>query len=274
MKTFFISTIVLSFFFMESSQAQYWFPTGARSSAMGNTTSTAIDAWSVNNNPAGMASIKQLQAGLFFNNYYYLKELSNQACGLTVPTRYGVLGINFNKSGNASFRALKAGIAYAHMFGLHLSAGIRLDILNAKLSDGYGSNSMGTFDAGIQLKLSEKLKLGAHIFNPVRAHLSAYNDERVPVFFNTGLSYSYSNKLLATVEVSKSTETPMELLTGLEYRAMDQVLIRAGVDTAPLRYSFGAGYIFRKFSFDISSTYHEILGFSPQASLEYGFSSR
>jgi hypothetical protein len=270
MKTIFISTIVLTFILLEPAKAQYWLPSGARSSSMGRTSVAASNTWSVNNNQAGMASIKQSQAGLFFDNHYYLKELSYQACGLTLPTRYGVFGSSISNSGSSAFQTLKTGIAYARLFGFHFSAGIQLDLLYSHLSEGYGSHTTGTFEAGIQLNMTDKLKFGAHIFNPVRAHLSAFSNERIPVIFNTGLSYAYSGSLQAEAEVMKSTETPMELLTGLEYKFIGKGFIRLGMATSPLRYSFGAGFIFKQFSFDIASTYHEVLGFSPQVSIQYG----
>jgi hypothetical protein len=269
MKTVIISTIVLSSLFLQHTHAQYWVPTGSRSSSMANTSVAASDPWSVHNNPAGMAFLKQPSAGIYFENHYSLKELCYQAAALTFPTRYGVFGSSFFYSGNSFFNTLKGGIAYAMAFGHRFSAGIQLDILHTGLSGNYGSRTSGTFEAGLQVHLTDKLILGAHIFNASHAPLSNYQNERIPTVMNVGLSYSYSGILSITSEVLKYSETPAELLTGLEYKFFGKGFARLGLATSPFRYTFGTGFVFKQLTIDFSASYHEILGFSPQTSLQY-----
>lgn len=271
MQTHFIGTFVLSFLFFNFTDAQYWTACGGRASSMGNASVALSDPWSVNNNPAGMAFVKRASAGLYTENHYFLKELSNQAAAFTQPTRSGVFGSCVNYSGTSVFNTMSAGLAYARLFGNQLAAGIKLDILRTSLSEGYGTRTCGTFEAGMQLLLTNKLFLGVHIFNPLHTRLSKNGDEKIPSIMRTGLSYSYSGALSITTEIKKNSENPMEFLTGLEYKFSGKGFIRLGFSTAPLIYSFGVGYVIRQLSIDISSTYHEILGFSPQASLQYTF---
>jgi hypothetical protein len=271
MKTYFISALALCCLFFKSTVAQYWIPSGGRASSMGNASVAFSDPWSVHNNQAGMGYLKNSSAGLYFENHYYLKDLSYQMLAITLPTRYGVFGSCVNYSGNTVFNTMKTGLAYARLFGYHFAAGIQLDLLRTQFSETYGSRISGTFEAGVLLQVTDKLNLGVHVFNPLHVRICAFNNERVPTVMSAGLAYSYSGLLLISTEVMKNSETPMEFLGGLEYKFFGKGFARLGLATAPLRYSFGAGFITGPFAFDISSSYHETLGFSPQASLQYGF---
>ena len=238
---------------------------------MSNTSVALSDPWSVNNNQAGMAFQRQSSSGLYFENHYLLKELCYQALALTFPTYSGVFGSSISYSGNSVFNTMKTGLAFARKFGHHFSAGIQLDLLHTHISEGYGSRTSGTFEAGLQLHLSDKLTFGTHVFNPIHARLSAYDDERIPTIMNAGFSYSYSGSLLITSELMKDSGTPLEFLSGIEYKFFGKGFARLGFAASPFRYSFGAGFVLNRLTLDVSSTYHEILGFSPQTSLQYTF---
>jgi hypothetical protein len=271
MKTHFIGTLVLSFLFFNFTDAQYWTACGGRASSMGKASVALSDTWSVNNNPAGMAFAKKASAGLYVENHYFLKDLSNQVAAFTQPTRSGVFGSSIQYSGNSIFNTMNAGLAYARLFGNQVATGIKLDILRTSLSEGYGTSTCGTFEVGMQLLLANKLFLGVHIFNPLYTRLSKNENEKIPAIMRTGLTYSYSGALSISTELKKNSENPLEFLTGLEYKFSGKGFIRMGFSTAPFTYSFGVGYVIRQLSIDISSCYHEILGISPQASLQYTF---
>ncbi|NVO19978.1 MAG: hypothetical protein HXX13_09775 [Bacteroidetes bacterium] len=270
MKTAIFGTIVL-ISLITKTQAQYWIPCGGRASAMSNAAVAIADAFSVNNNQAGMVMIKQPTAALFFENPYFLKELSTQSFGINLPTAFGVFGSVVNYCGNSNYNTIKAGLAYARMFGNSFSAGLQLDLLNTHLAESYGSKISGTIEAGIQIKVNNKLSFGAHVFNPVQVHLAKYMNERIPTIMRVGWVYIYSQALLLAMEVKKNTGLPPEFLSGIEYKFFGKGFARLGVATSPFRYSFGTGFLFHHFSLDISSSYHESLGFSPQASIAYAF---
>jgi hypothetical protein len=63
----------------------------------------------------------------------------------------------------------------------------------------------------------------------------------------------------------------MEFRTGAEYKLNKLAYARIGVSTNPARYTFGFGFEMKKLAFDLSSTYHTELGYSPQVSLQFAF---
>jgi len=248
-----------------------WIPAGGRSAAMGLSSVTSSDFWSVHNNQAGLAFYDKTAAGIYYENRYLIKELGYQTGAVTLKTKYGMLGATVGYSGDANFNTTKAGITYARKFGNRVAAGIQLDYIGTSLAENYGSHSNVTFEAGIMVRLTEQLTFGAHTFNPMHVQLSGYDNERIPAIMNAGLGFSFSDKLVLSAEAYKNSENPIEFRSGAEYKLNQIAYARIGLSTSPFRYTFGFGIEMKKFTFDLSSSVHAQLGYSPQVSLQYIF---
>jgi hypothetical protein len=248
-----------------------WIAQGGRSAAMGLSSAAVSDFWSVNNNQAGMAFYDKTAAGVYFENRFLIKELGTQTGAFTLKTKFGVLGATVGYSGDASYSTTKAGLAYARKFGNRFSAGLQLDYIATALGEEYGKRSNITFDAGIMVKITDQFTFGAHTFNPMHVQLSEYSDERIPTTVNAGFSFTFSDKLLLTAEACKNSEFPMELRSGLEYKIGNVAYARVGLSTNPARYTFGFGIDMKNLTFDLSSSVHSQLGYSPQVSMQYAF---
>jgi len=245
-------------------------PFGSRSGAMGHASVTFTDFWSVQNNQAGMAYYDKIAAGIYYENRFITKELGLKCFSLVVPVnKAGVFGVNVSSLGYRLYNESKIGLAYGMAFGKKISAGLQLDYIYTHIGENYGNKGAVTFEAGIRAVLIKNLVIGAHIFNPIQVRLASYNDERLPLIFKIGLSYTFSDKAVLAVEVEKDNNFKPVFKTGLEYHIAKPVFVRIGVATAPFVYSFGAGFEFYHFKLDISASRHPVLGFTPQASLIY-----
>jgi hypothetical protein len=263
--------ILMLIFSLPVTAGDHWRPAGSRAAALGSASVSLADYWSVNNNQAGMAFYNKPSAGFYYENGFLIKELGYQSVALTVPTRYGVFGSSVSYSGDANYNEAIAGLAYAKSFGNRFSAGIRLDYLHTGLTAEYGASNIVTFEAGILAKLTNDLTFGAHVFNPLNAKLTGFYDEKIPAVMRAGVSYSFSDALLFTTEVFKNSQKPVQFLAGTEYRFFRKGYARIGIATNPFKYTFGFGLEIKNFTFDISSSVHEVLGYSPQVSLQYAF---
>lgn len=248
-----------------------WVSSGGRSASMGLTSAAVSDFWSISNNQAGMAFYDKTAAGIYFENRFLVNEMATQTGAFTFKTQYGMLGAAVSYSGDANYNTTKAGLAYAIKLGNRFAAGIQLDYIGTALGEEYGKQSNFTFDAGLLVKLTEELTFGVHTFNPVHVKVAEYNNERIPVTLNAGFGYTFSDKLLLTAEAFKNSEFPMEFRTGAEYKFGKIAFARIGVSTNPARYTFGFGLEMKKLTFDLSSSIHTELGYSPQVSLQYAF---
>ncbi len=248
-------------------------PAGARSLAMGGTSVTLSDNYSLFNNQAGMAFLKNPSVSIASQRGFFMSEFNTASGGVVLPAKSGVFGVGVSYFGFNVYNEKNAGLSYARLFTDNIAFGVQLDYHSTSIIE-YGTQSAVTFEAGLMAKIFRQLNFGAHIYNPVRAHLGFYGDERLPTIFNAGLGYTVSEKVLLTVETEKNMDYAARFKAGLEYKPDEKVFIRGGFMTNPFQSSFGAGFRFNNLNIDLASSYHQVLGFSPNLSLSYEFNKK
>jgi len=241
-------------------------PIGGRAAAMGGSSVASQGLWAMQNNPAGMANLNKISLGLFYENRWMLPETAYKCGAFAVPTKFGCLGLSFNQFGSSKYNENKFGLAYAKDFGRYLQIGLQLDYLLLKIGNDYGSFSAVTFELGIQSHVTDKLTLGTYIFNPVNFSFEqTLNHERIPIVFRFGLAYKFTKDFIGQAEIEKNTDREgVNLRGGLEYEAVKNLYIRAGVQTNPGILSFGLGYGIRFAQVNVAAQLHNELGASVQ----------
>jgi len=244
----------------------------ARSLALGGSTLTLSDPYSILNNQAAMAFQKNLSFSLFAEQRYLESELGYYAGGLTLPVKNGAFGLAINYDGFDLFNEKKIGISYARLFSKNVSGGIQFDYLSTSISE-YGTSSTFTAELGLLAKVTDQFSIAAHVFNPF-AVSSGFVDDKVPTTFQLGLSYEPSKKVFLSAEAAKDIDNPAQLRVGVEYRVVDALYLRGGIGTNPSRYSFGAGINMKNLKIDLAAAYHQVLGVTPAISLSYVFEKK
>ncbi len=248
---------------------------GARATGMANASVTLYDFWAISHNQAGIARIDHITASIFTENRFLLSDLSLAAAGVILPTTYGTFGASLQFFGSSLYSEGKAGLAYARRFGERLSAGVQLNYMFTNIGDGYGSTGTATAELGIICEILPRLYLGVHVFNPTKASLktTGYLDikEYISTTIRTGAAYHFSEKVLLNLEVEKDIRHKPMAKMGIEYMITEGMFVRAGVSTNPMLNAFGFGIHKGRLQFDISASYHYLLGYSPQAGIIYAF---
>lgn len=247
---------------------------GGRAAALGYTSVTQSDEWSVFNNQAGLAWCKRFSAGIYFENRYLLKDLSQKALAITLPAGRGAFGVSFRHFGFALYSEMNTSIAYGMRLTKNFSAGVQIDYLRLHVADGFKDNSAFSCEIGLQFRASEHLWLGFHVANLVPVKLSSLTHERIPTLMRFGFSWRITEGLHSDVEVEKDLVHKPVLKAGIEYRPAKSLFIRIGVLSNPATFTFGFGLEFGNLQFDLASSYHLVLGYSPQASLIYYFGKK
>jgi hypothetical protein len=260
--------LIASFFFAFSIARAQDTP-GASVAGVGGTGSVSQDVWSAFYNQAGLAKVKSIQAGAFFQSRFAMKELSYKGVAVALPTKGGTLAINYKSFGYSAFTSDKTGLAFAMPFGEKLSAGVQLDYYSVRIAEGYGNRRTVGVSGGFQFKLTQRFLLAGAIENPNRSKLSNFNDERLPSIIRFGGAYTFSEKLKLVGEVRKPSNTNPQTSGGIEYKTSDSFVLRAGFNTFPATSSFGFGYNSKSFITDVAVAYNSWLGFSPQIALTY-----
>jgi hypothetical protein len=248
------------------------YPVGSRSAGVANASVTYSDVWSSFHNQAGLAALKHPSAGVFFENKFLVSELSLKSFAVAVPTpKVGTFSLSATMFGGDLYNEKKIGVGYGKKLGEKFSAGVQLDYLSTYVAEDYGTRNSFAVEIGFIAEPIRNLKLGAHVFNPNKAKVAEYADERVPVIMRFGASYKFSEKILLSAEEEKDIDQQAVFKTGLEYHIVDVLYVRAGISSNPSLTSFGFGLKIKKLVMDVASSWHQELGFSPQLSLGYNF---
>lgn len=245
------------------------FEGGAQALGMSNAALAMQGTWSLFQNQAGLVTVEGLSAGAFYQSRFAMRELSTTGFGAAHPLGNGVAGISYVQYGFSAYREQRVGLAYAQKLGQDFDAGVQIDYIGVFLGGGYGSTAAFTFQGGFRYAASSKVVIAGHAYNPIRARLSQFNDERLPAVIRLGGQYRVSDRVSLNGEARKHLEYPVSMAVGLEYELVDFVYVRGGIAGGPSRYSFGAGYRNGSFQFDIAASHNEFLGFTPQISLTW-----
>ena len=245
---------------------------GSRSAAMGDASVTNTDIWAVHHNQAAMAFIEESGVGVGYQNRFLVKELAVKGLVGAFKTKFGTFGVNVSQFGYSQYNENKFGLGYAMKLSPNLSAGIQFNYQYFSFSEStYGSAGVLTTEFGVLGKLTDELTIGAHIYNLNYAKIADYDDEHLPMIFRLGAGYEFSEKFVTNLEVEKGLETDANVKIGAEYKIVEQIAIRGGINTYPFSNSFGFGFNHKGLQLDIAAAYQSTLGYSPQASLQFNF---
>jgi hypothetical protein len=245
------------------------YPIGARSAGMGNASVSLSDAWSAHHNQAGLGFVRDISGGVYYENRFMLKELSTKGGVVALPVKAGTFGLCISNFGYSLYSENKYSLSFAKAFGDKLSAGVAMDYLATKIAEGYGQQGALAAEFGIQAKPLKGLTIGAHVYNPTRAKLADYNDERLPTVIRLGGDYNFSEKVTIAVETEKDIAKKAIFKAGIEYKPVKEFYLRAGLGTNPTLTCFGFGINLKALKIDVAANYHQALGFSPQLGLTY-----
>lgn len=261
--------LLLGFLYSFCVLSQGWVPVGARSNSLVNASVAISDVWAFHHNPGALAELKQTSVGVSYENRFLLKELQSQGIAYAQPLKYGVLSVGAQFYGFKQYRTQRIGAGYSLKLAEKLFAGVQMNYQGLQLNENYGNRHGVTAEAGVLALFTDNLRMGFSITNIGRMRVNEYQDERLSTNFRLGVGYSISNKVLFLLEGSKTVIDKARVKAAVEYQAVKNFYVRAGVAGAPIECSIGFGYKWKTISIDAGSSYHQILGWSPNFSLTY-----
>ncbi len=251
------------------------FKAGGRSAAMGNASLTSRDVWALFHNPAGIAFLKNAEAGISYEKRFSMKELSTNALAVGVPIgKSGTIGFNATYFGFKNYNENQLGLTYAMRFSNKISGAVKINYQSFNIGDEYGSHQMLTAELGFQAMVIHNLWLGAHLYNPTQGKLADDPNEQLPSVLSLGAGYLFSEKFNMEISAEKNSDEPTMIHTGIEYHPIKQFWLRAGMASQPFKSSFGFGLELDNFLFDFAAGFHPDLGFTPTLSLTYHFNKK
>jgi hypothetical protein len=260
---FFLSIIIANLSF-----SQYQVEAGARQGALGGSGLILKDIWSAYHNQAALADISALTIGIFYSSIFNEPDLREIGLATLIPIeKFGNAGINYTYAGNEFSNFGKFGLNYSKRLGKNITAGIQIDYFN-HLQANYGNTYAVAGEIGLVSEPIENLFIAAHVFNPWRSKFKG-TDEYLSSIIRLGAGYYFTDKVVLMVETEKDLNEKALVRVACEYELIDNLLLRGGVTSNPVKYSFGLGYIYKGIMMDAAYINHQILGYYMQFGLGY-----
>jgi hypothetical protein len=231
------------------------------------------DIFSFSANPASLAQLKSVAAGVYGERRFLLKELNNYTAVIGMPTAYGNFGIQINYSGFSDFNEMQPGLAFGKKLGKKVDVGVQFNYYSISIA-GYGNASSISFETGTILHLSERVHAGIHVNNPVGGKFGKEKQEQLSSVYSFGLGYDASEKFFVSAEIEKEEDQPVNVNAGIQYKFLPQLLARAGLSSATSSAWMGFGFMFKSFRLDLTAAYHPQLGITPGILLLFKFKPR
>jgi hypothetical protein len=245
---------------------------GARSAAIGTTSTTLTDYYSLFNNPAGLSGTEAPGVFASYENRYRIEELQVMGAGATVPLGSFKAGMGFYRFGGKLYTEQLISLKGAHKIGF-MSLGLGVNYVQYNITS-IGTRSVLVADLGGIAAINKQWHVGAHIYNVTQSKLVQGTGERVPTVMKLGVSYRPINAFMVNIETSKDINYKPIVRAGMEYFIIPQLALRTGFSTKPFISCFGLGFKPGSFQIDYSYRNDAGLGELHQMSVLYAFAGK
>jgi hypothetical protein len=250
---------------------------GAAGAGAGDASVAYTNINSIIGNQAGLAFMDKWGATAFYESRFGLPELSSIGAAAAIPlAKTGVFGLVVNSFGSANaYAEQKIGLSYARKLSAGLSIGGQIDYVALTIPQ-YGNKGAVTFELGLLAQVMPKLKVGAHVYSPIRQRIN--ETEYIPAVFSAGATYEPNKKSIISAEYEQDMRNLPVIKAGIDYRIANALSLRLGVGSygvnntvgvGAVRVSGGIGIHIQKIIIDIAAQYHNQLGYSPSLGLRW-----
>ena len=223
-------------------------PHGPVSNGLGGIVSPLKNGWSTFNNPAGLATLEQIQAVFGYQTIFDFTPFNTVAAAISAPTEIGTLSFGAHRFGDELFSSQMVGLAFAHKLGI-MSLAVKTNALQYEI-DGFGKRSVLIAEIGSIADLTPELSFGMHIYNFTQAVIAVESQEKIPTIIRISADYHPTKELSLFIEGEKDVDLDPDLKLGLAYRLIEELILRTGFSSINNRHSFGAGFKLKRFVID------------------------
>lgn len=251
------------------SQSAYDLFGNARSSALGYASTALTTVSGVHANPAAPGRRSHRTVSFFVRESFGLSALRYGSVSGIWPSAWGSISGGASTFGGDVYREIHYSLGYARGLSFGTSRRIHVGLTGRYYHtqiEGYGGSGAVGLHLGLLLPLLSSLHLGAHVTNVNGPAL--VEGEALPQTLSVGLQYRVSDRLLVVTDVFKDLSFPAAVRGGLEVRPLSLLALRAGVTTAPTRFTGGVGLHLDWIQAHVAAEQHADLGWSPSASLD------
>jgi len=250
--------IFLLVFLPFSIVAQTFTPIGARLNSMANASVSVSDMFSVFSNPASLTTLESSCAALFFDHRYNVSGLNTYAFAYSHDIKKSKIAAGFVKFGDQLLNQNRIELAIAHKIRMvSLGGGIGYQQLMVYEN---GVAKALTLQFGGNVELTPKITYGAHVYNMLRSKMDKNSQLYYPVIMKTGFSYLPNKSVIVSCEIEKDNRFDPNFKAGIEYKIIEWMFLRMGVNSNPSNGFGGLGFKLKDWKFDYGVSFHNRLG--------------
>lgn len=243
-------------------------PFGAESAAMGGAGLLIQNPFSAGNHQALMPFIKKPGVAVNFTNRFGVRDINQVNIAAAIPYKNFGYGITISNFGNSFYHQQMLGFSVAHAFHPKFSVGLGANYQSFSISN-YGRKGGICAEFSLVTKVNDKIELGFRAFNPNRARVAEYQDERMATAYQLAGSYQLNQEVKTILEIEKLNAFAPNVKMGIDYMPKEQCHLRVGFSSLQPQFTFGIGYQYKKSKLDFASVVHPYLGVSSHLSLSF-----
>jgi hypothetical protein len=261
-----VSVFFIFLFSSATGSDPYIFSAGAAEAGMNFSCVMKPGFWSSFHNQALLPFNNTTSLGFNYQSRFNISELATRTAGLVIPAGKSCIGAYYSHFGYKDLYRHSAGLGCGLKLSEKIYAGVQTDFFSENTKGDYDERRSLTFEAGLIIIPSDKIRIGLHVFNPIPNSLRKnYLNSSVRVGAGTYLSRT----LFTSAEVEMVTGRNLILKTGIEYGTGKNFILRGGFSTENNSFSFGIGYLLKSVQIDLGFMTHEILGLTSSASMVF-----
>jgi hypothetical protein len=219
-----------------------------------------VTIFSALNNPAAITRTSKFSLGVYGERKYMLEGMQYFQAGTALPSGMGNFGLSIDHLGLNEYKENRVSLIYGRQVGAKVDVGVKFNYHLVRMGV-YGSTFAVTADAAVILHLTEKLHSGMVIANPAGSQEAGGVSPGTSCIW--GIGYESSDKFLATLEIIKEKNQPVEIITGIQYRVHPKLNLLFSLSGVSSVISIGVELSFKKFQALFLSSFHQVLGFTP-----------
>ncbi|MBE7178894.1 MAG: hypothetical protein INR69_21005, partial [Mucilaginibacter polytrichastri] len=227
------------------------------------------NAWSVTQNPAGLAFLRSAQLAVNYENPFAIENLGVKSASAALPVNRGTFGAFAQSQSFDSYHRFQSGLAYGRSFGDDLAFGLTVNYFQTSIT-GYGNASNISASIGVQYHLNEEFAIGLLAENLLQNKQAGHGDLQ-PKRVAAALRYTATAQVELHAEIERNNYTPLTGRFALSYRPAEKFTLRGGLDLKPFSQFAAFGVEWKKIAFNIACTSHQALGITPSIGLGYAF---
>ncbi len=225
---------------------------------------SADDISSVYSNPAGLGHINQIVLSSFYSELFSIDDLGYSSISCAVPVSgIGVFGLSYDEFGPYAYRETQVIISHGFSFSSKILFGYNLRFMKLNISE-YGSGSAQGVDIGVQSNVNESIALGFMLKNVNEPDIGGVLHRSL----NLAIGINPVKNIGISLGVDISNDAEIRMCTGSEVLVNKYLILRAGMQTEPVRFGAGFSLLFRQFRLDYALSNHSELDATSSFSLQ------